>query len=678
MIFKTLTLHNIFSYYGIRTFDLTPSANKHGNIVVIMGRNGFGKTSLLNSVKLLFGGVTEELRNNVQRDRMPSPKSYIRGDNKDWWGILNHRAKSQGDLKCSVSAILLDENNREIEIERSWDLHNDNYESQLSVKAPRIPHLIDEAAQKYISGLLPKDYIPFFFFDAEDIGYLAEANRNQVIEKMEQLLNIRPAENLKECLKELRRRIESKYIAKDIHQRLQEAENRKKLSMIQRAELQHQRQTLTFDLEVLEDDLRETRQKIRLLGGQGIIENNAKLETTKAIELANLDTALTALSEAFERDAFLRLNAKLIQKSLSKVERCAHSQQGATAEMLQSLREPLKAIFTTPPYPEHRLDDSQVVFYQKRITKLLDSRDVDDDEKKPFELDSSRARKLLTILAAYSPQHHPEALLRDELSRALQADHKITEIDKTLEDVHQHSDENKRQFQLLKEKETRLQEEFLKLKDHERKILHELSIIDREIKPLDEETNKLRNQARQSEQGRARLDVLENMQKLLDAYKQTLKEQQREALEKHFNRHLNSLLDSNRLIAKTKIDELFQLHYLDAADNPVAMSSISAGMKQLSATALLWALKDACGKQLPVIIDTPLGRIDRQHQDNLLTRYYPHAARQVILLPTDSELDERKHRLLEPHIYREFHLHNPDGENTEIELITPTKEPHHG
>ena len=101
-------------------------------------------------------------------------------------------------------------------------------------------------------------------------------------------------------------------------------------------------------------------------------------------------------------------------------------------------------------------------------------------------------------------------------------------------------------------------------------------------------------------------------------------------------------------------------------------------MKQLSATALLWALKDACGKQLPVIIDTPLGRIDKQHQDNLLTRYYPHAARQVILLPTDSELDERKHRVLEPHIYREFHLHNPDGENTEIELITPIKEPHHG
>lgn len=678
MIFKTLTLHNIFSYYGSRTFDLTPPAGNQSNIVVIMGRNGFGKTSLLNSVKLLFGGVTYELRKSVQHDRVPSRKVYIRGDNKDWWGILNHRAKSQGDLKCSVSAILLDENNREIEIERSWHLHNDNYEDQLSVKAPRHPHLTDDAAQKYISGLLPRDYIPFFFFDAEDISYLAEANRNQVIEKIELLLNFRPAENLKECLKELRRKIESKYIAKDVNQRLQEAENRQKLLSIQRDELQYHQQTLNFDIETLEDELREIRQKTRLLGGQGIIENNAKLEATRTAELTGLDEALTALSDAFERDAFLRLNSKQIQKSLSEVERCVNGQQEATAEMLQSLREPLKAIFTTPPYPEHRLNDSQVVFYQKRITKLLDSRDADDDEKKPFQLESSRAKKLLALLAAYSPQHTPEAVLRDELFRALRADHKINEIDKTLQDTHQLSDENKQQFQLLKEKETRLQEEFLKLKDDEREILHKLSIVDRELKPLDEETTRLRNQARQSEQGRARLDLLENMQKLLDAYKQRLKEQQRGTLEKYFNRHLNSLLDSNRLIAETKIDEFFQLHYLDASGNPVAMSSISAGMKQLSATALLWALKDASGRQVPIIFDSPLGRIDKQHQNNLLTRYYPYASRQVILLPTDSELNERKRHLLAPHIYREFHLHNPDGENTEIELIAPTKESYHG
>lgn len=677
MIFKTLTLHNIFSYYGFRTFDLAPLADNHGNIIVIMGRNGFGKTSLLNSVKLLFGGVTKELRESVQRDKAPYDKGYVLGD-KDWWGILNHRAKSQGDLKCSVSAILLDENDREIEIERSWSLHNGNYQNQLTVKAPRYAPLTGDAAQQYLSGMLTLDYISFFFFDAEEIGYLAEANRNQIIEKMEQLLNIRPADNLKVCLKELTRKIENEYIAKDAKQRLNEAENRQETLLIQREDLQSQKQNINSDIETLEDELRDIRQKIQLLSGQGTIENNAKLEATKKSELYNLEEALTGLSEAFERDAFLRLNAKQVQKTLPVIEHCANGQRGATAEMLLSLREPLKEIFTTPPYPEYRLSDSQVAFYQKRITKLLDSRDIDEDENTPFRLDASRAKKLSALPAAYTPQHTPETSLRDDLSRALRADSLINDIDKTLQDVRQLSDENQQQLQQLQEMQMRQQEQFLKFKDEERDISHKLSIIERELKPLDEKISELRKQARQSEQGRARIELLDKMQKLLAAYKHQLKERQRGALEIYFNKHLNSLLDSNRLIAETKIDEFFQLHYLDVSGAQVAMSSISAGMKQLAATSLLWALKDACGKQLPVIIDTPLGRIDKQHQDNLLTRYYPHAARQVILLPTDSELDERKHRLLAPHIYREFLLHNPDGENTEIEIITPAKETYYG
>lgn len=165
------------------------------------------------------------------------------------------------------------------------------------------------------------------------------------------------------------------------------------------------------------------------------------------------------------------------------------------------------------------------------------------------------------------------------------------------------------------------------------------------------------------------MDLLDRMLQLLAAYKQQLKTKMRDRLEAAFNEHLKELLDSNELIHSAQIDDDFQLSYRDPAGNPVAMSSLSAGMKQLAATALLWALKDASGRGLPVVIDTPLGRIDRRHQENLLTRYYPRAAQQVILLPTDSELDEGKHAQLASHIYREFHLHNPSGEETRIEVI---------
>jgi DNA sulfur modification protein DndD len=96
------------------------------------------------------------------------------------------------------------------------------------------------------------------------------------------------------------------------------------------------------------------------------------------------------------------------------------------------------------------------------------------------------------------------------------------------------------------------------------------------------------------------------------------------------------------------------------------MSTISAGMKQLSATALLWALKDISGREIPIIIDTPMGRIDAKHQENLLKKYYPKVGKQVILLPTDSELDERKYKLLQPHICKLYKLENSTGYATRI------------
>ncbi len=56
------------------------------------------------------------------------------------------------------------------------------------------------------------------------------------------------------------------------------------------------------------------------------------------------------------------------------------------------------------------------------------------------------------------------------------------------------------------------------------------------------------------------------------------------------------------------------------------------------AIAFLWGLARVSGRNLPVAIDTPLGRLDSSHRTNLVERYFPAASQQVILLSTDTEI----------------------------------------
>ncbi|MFI3158065.1 MAG: DNA sulfur modification protein DndD [Methylococcaceae bacterium] len=678
MIFKTITLDNLFSYYGTHDFDLSPEPGGQRNIVIIMGRNGFGKTSFLNSIKLLFGGVTKDLTASAQWGSTTQLKSFVLG-HKDWWGILNQKARSEKNMQCSIQAVLLDSSNEEINISRCWDLSNDNYSDQLEILAPRKPLLKGDAAQQYLSELLPLDYIPFFLFNGEDINYLAEANRNQTIEKIELLLNIRPAENIKTVVKELRRECQKNAMDVQAREAHTKAEHRLEERHLHLETLPQLQEEIDADIEAHEDALNDIRRKMRNLTGTGSIEKNARLEERKLQLEKQQAEALSRISAAFEHDAFLRLNADLALQAMHIAETCTFSKGNEISELINSLKDELTEVFIKPPYPDTRLTSAQSGFYQKRITKLMDARDIRNDEEQAlFVLDTGRARKLVNFFAAYQPEQKSANELFHRLNNAVSASQEIADIDDELQAVSQLSDENKVDLEKLKYDEEAIQNHLFNQRVESERLKQEQQITKREFTKEEAIVNSLQAEVKNTKKARDRLTLLDNMLALLEAYKQKIKVMKRDSVEQAFNRHLHELLDSNQLIAEVKINDNFELSYHGKSGETIPMSSLSAGMKQLCATALLWALKEAADRQLPVVIDTPLGRIDKRHQDNLLEKYYPNAGAQVILLPTDSELDERKRELLAPYIYREFLLHNADGDSTSIELIAPRQEVNYG
>jgi DNA sulfur modification protein DndD len=117
------------------------------------------------------------------------------------------------------------------------------------------------------------------------------------------------------------------------------------------------------------------------------------------------------------------------------------------------------------------------------------------------------------------------------------------------------------------------------------------------------------------------------------------------------------LLRKKTLVHRVEIEpESFAISLFDNAGLSVSKERLSEGEKQIFAVSVLWGLSRASARPLPAIIDTPMARLDAEHRNQLVDRYFPHASHQVIVLSTDTEIERQYFENLQPHIARAYHL----------------------
>jgi DNA sulfur modification protein DndD len=185
---------------------------------------------------------------------------------------------------------------------------------------------------------------------------------------------------------------------------------------------------------------------------------------------------------------------------------------------------------------------------------------------------------------------------------------------------------------------------------------HRLENAQREMEAL------MRRASRDQDEAR----FVERVVLTLNELREALRMAARNEVQRLLNERFKELVTEHNLVERIEIDETYTLNYFDAAGRPVGRASLSSGLKQLAATALLWAMKDAAGYDMPVVIDTPLGRIDRENQNNMLVNYYPRLSHQVVILPTNAEIDERKKRSIEHLIAAEYLIDNDAGDSATV------------
>ena len=144
---------------------------------------------------------------------------------------------------------------------------------------------------------------------------------------------------------------------------------------------------------------------------------------------------------------------------------------------------------------------------------------------------------------------------------------------------------------------------------------------------------------------------------IVDAYAIELQKRKTGILGTTITECYKKLANKKNLIHKIVINpETLDMRYLDEGGDEVLKESLSAGEKQLMVIAILWALALCSKKKLPVIIDTPLSRLDSQHRSSIISTYFPNASEQTIILSTDTEIDYNYYNMMKNSIGDEFIL----------------------
>lgn len=95
----------------------------------------------------------------------------------------------------------------------------------------------------------------------------------------------------------------------------------------------------------------------------------------------------------------------------------------------------------------------------------------------------------------------------------------------------------------------------------------------------------------------------------------------------------------------------------------------SEGGRQLIALSLIGALKQAAVRGGPVVLDSPLARLDLEHRENVLNSWVPELGSQAILLVQSGELTEEQARsIMGNRIGQAYRIYRPNNDPEEAKI----------
>lgn len=180
--------------------------------------------------------------------------------------------------------------------------------------------------------------------------------------------------------------------------------------------------------------------------------------------------------------------------------------------------------------------------------------------------------------------------------------------------------------------------------------------FDSQLKEIERQRLKLDEELQGVKCGSKKMQLAQQVTLILNEYMKELQRQKVSQLSDNILSCFTRLIRKDDYVKDILIDENYAITLYEPDGHAIPKELLSAGEKEIFAVSLLWGLTLTSGRQLPFIIDTPLGRLDSEHRGNLVMDFFQHAGDQMIIFSTDTEIDKDYFRTLQPYIARAYHL----------------------
>lgn len=640
MIFQELVLTNIGPFAGRNKIRLTPKDISRP-IVLFGGLNGAGKTTILESLLLvLYGPLT--------------PASARRGSAYDRYiAQLIHRDaghKAEASISLLFRAVH-DGGWGVFRLERRWATVGGKLREQVEVhrEGGKDP-VLSEGWVDHVETLAPRGVANLFFFDGEHIEAFAESDVSQELVRtaINGLLGLDVVHRLQDDLAVLERRHRQDAAGDD--DRFAIGAKQRAINRLRTAELDllQELEEAERELKLLQQEADEAKDRLTREGMEQY-QNRHKLAERLHQAEAGLRAAKQALVEALGGFGPLLLVPDLMNAVINQAQAERRgSQERELADLLEARDANMLRLLDghNNDQAKQRLVQFLADDRQQRQARIAVDRYLDPDEA--------------TLVLARRLSEGELADTRDMLRERVQdidnarlaldaADRAAAAVpDKTVGDMM--LDEFERANEALATVRARI--------DNLRAAHAEAA-----------SRRAMAERAFERELAAASQDILKNerIQRLVThagRARETIATLRARATEQHVKRiqsmvleSLQLLLRKNNLVKEVIIDpDTCSMELLTNDGRPVRPRTLSAGERQLLAVALLAGLARASGRMLPVVIDTPLGRLDKDHRMRFVQSYLPNASHQVIVLSTDTEITPEVLETLEPYVSHTIRL----------------------